>query len=800
MAFGRRKLLKLSGASLASGIALGSASPASARADVADVYRAADTSNYTGGNRSPSDVRWLVMHTIEGSYEAGYSWFQNPDANASSHFVVGNQPGQIMQMVDIEDIAWTQGNWGYNKTGISIEMEGYANRTDFDDTLYQQAAEVARWVCDNWDVPIRHPSYDVAPCSPYDGEGGIIGHENIPSEYDCSEVTDGKVDPGDTWDWDYFMSLVRDGGDGGGGGGGSGGEFEMDQCIVTTDDVWVRKQPGLDAEKIKVMPSGSTGTVMNGPTDKDGYTWWGVHYPNGGDDIWAWTPGNWLAGSDGCGSGGGSCGSVTETRTVNGHLTGWDDKDVLSHEFRTTGTCQVTFDLSGPDESNRDFDLYVTRDGRTPTREDYDNAAHSTNSEETIELNEDEIPDDSPFGILVDSYSGPGDYTLTIEEVGTGRRDRVDPQNVEDLAKILTTESGRYLCERQERIAVGFTVINRMENRGVDQVSDVWDAYAHGKAPSDASKELARKLLKGDIDDPTGGAVFFYSPRSMPADGDSTDGYDVDGGLEWVPGLDERHYRPGWGEDNKQVFIEGVRPRFFKFFTTGSAPSLPECGGDHCLGDEVVAVDAGATAYVKPRDFAAVQESIAGGTSGTVVGDGMVSHGGTTYAKVHWEDGTTGYTPVGSLDDPGKFEMDQGVVTTDDVWVRKQPGLDAEKIEVMDKASAGTIMNGPVEKDGYVWWGVHYSNGGDDIWAWTPQEWLADDDVYAFTYGERVETTDYLWARKQPGVDSEGLEVQPPGTGGEIVNGPVEMDGYVWWGIHYDDGLWGWSAEGWLES
>src|SRR5699024_1395738 len=40
-----------------------------------------------------------------------------------------------------------------------------------------------------------------------------------------------------------------------------------------------------------------------------------------------------------------------------------------------------------------------------------------------------------------------------------------------------------------------------------------------------------------------------------------------------------------------------------------------------------------------------------------------------------------------------------------------------------------------------------------------------------------------------------------PGTEGKIMNGPVDEDGYTWWGVHWlDANIWGWSAGQYLES
>jgi hypothetical protein len=69
-----------------------------------------------------TEVRGLVVHIAAGWYEGTISWQRNDDSNISSHFIVGRN-GQIAQMVDTADAAWTQrsgnGEW------LSVECEGF---------------------------------------------------------------------------------------------------------------------------------------------------------------------------------------------------------------------------------------------------------------------------------------------------------------------------------------------------------------------------------------------------------------------------------------------------------------------------------------------------------------------------------------------------------------------------------------------------------------------------------------------------------------------------------------------------
>jgi hypothetical protein len=119
-----------------------------------------------------------------------------------------------------------------------------------------------------------------------------------------------------------------------------------------------------------------------------------------------------------------------------------------------------------------------------------------------------------------------------------------------------------------ERAAVGFTVLNRMKDGGITSVDQVWNAYAHNQTPTTQIVALSQQLLAGQRSDITEGSTHFYSPQSMPKEGQSTTGFDVGGGLESVPPLSVRTYAPSWVNTMRLVVIDGVRPSFYKFYTS----------------------------------------------------------------------------------------------------------------------------------------------------------------------------------------------------------------------------------------
>jgi len=151
----------------------------------------APSPNYTGANR-PDDlsVRYVVIHDTEGGCAASLNWLLNPDAGGSAHFLVC-QDGTIYQLVRIHDIAWHAGNWYVNQHSIGIEHEGYRDSGGYTLAQYTASAAVVRTVVRMAGVAIMTD------------RNSIFGHENVPHAT--------HTDPGPSWDWRYYMGLVRGG-------------------------------------------------------------------------------------------------------------------------------------------------------------------------------------------------------------------------------------------------------------------------------------------------------------------------------------------------------------------------------------------------------------------------------------------------------------------------------------------------------------------------------------------------------------------------------------------------------------
>ncbi|MEZ4404634.1 MAG: N-acetylmuramoyl-L-alanine amidase [Kofleriaceae bacterium] len=147
--------------------------------------------NFANANRTAADINYVVVHTTEGSYNGTISWFQNPSARVSSHYVIRSSDGDITQMVDDADVAYHDAC--FNTNSIGIEHEGFvADPTRwYTETMYMRSAALTAWTCDQYGIPKDRMH--------------IYGHGDAP---DCSTHTD----PGPGWDWAHYMALVTGGG------------------------------------------------------------------------------------------------------------------------------------------------------------------------------------------------------------------------------------------------------------------------------------------------------------------------------------------------------------------------------------------------------------------------------------------------------------------------------------------------------------------------------------------------------------------------------------------------------------
>ena len=136
----------------------------------------------------------LAGHRLET--RSTINWFKSPASRASSNLIVS--PVEIVRMVSDEDYAWhakEHSDWMY-----SIETTQALPTDPYLDGHYELLARAGRHYVSLGVPPIYLPHFS-------NGMEGFTGHED--SE---QGVRDGKSDPGSEFDWDRFISMIKESG------------------------------------------------------------------------------------------------------------------------------------------------------------------------------------------------------------------------------------------------------------------------------------------------------------------------------------------------------------------------------------------------------------------------------------------------------------------------------------------------------------------------------------------------------------------------------------------------------------
>ena len=137
----------------------------------------------------------IVIHDLEGSYDAGVAGLANPSNGVATHYVMRSSDGAVTQMVPTKDIAFHAGNYSTNLHSIGIEHEGYAvqGATWYTEAQYEATANLVEYLSARFGIPLDRQH--------------IIGHDNVAGP-GSSYVSGMHWDPGPRWDWDHFMRLL----------------------------------------------------------------------------------------------------------------------------------------------------------------------------------------------------------------------------------------------------------------------------------------------------------------------------------------------------------------------------------------------------------------------------------------------------------------------------------------------------------------------------------------------------------------------------------------------------------------
>ncbi|MEK6207807.1 MAG: N-acetylmuramoyl-L-alanine amidase [Chloroflexota bacterium] len=141
-------------------------------------------SNYDVGRTAA--IRVIVIHETDGSYISAANWFMNPRSRVSAHYLVRAWGGGITQFVAESDTAYHARN--ANPYTIGIETEYNPRQAIWHtDAQYRSAALLACAIARRYGIPTDRAH--------------IVGHRELPGA--------DHADPGPTWNWSYYMSLVN---------------------------------------------------------------------------------------------------------------------------------------------------------------------------------------------------------------------------------------------------------------------------------------------------------------------------------------------------------------------------------------------------------------------------------------------------------------------------------------------------------------------------------------------------------------------------------------------------------------
>lgn len=151
--------------------------------------------SYFPANR-PKDytITHVVIHDSEGTALDDLNTFQDPNSEATSHYIVDTD-GTVYQVVHEKNIAFHAGNLWMNQHSIGIEHAGYdaTGYLWYNATQYLSSAKLVAYLLKKYHIPLDHDH--------------IVSHATVPTP--TLATTPNHVDPGPYWLWTYYLNLIH---------------------------------------------------------------------------------------------------------------------------------------------------------------------------------------------------------------------------------------------------------------------------------------------------------------------------------------------------------------------------------------------------------------------------------------------------------------------------------------------------------------------------------------------------------------------------------------------------------------
>jgi len=103
------------------------------------------------GGKRPTRPTHITLHHIVGDAPAALARFRQP-VGVSSTFVIGSD-GTIYQVLPIDTIPYTDGNYRSNLRAITIEHAGGHPTVPYTDAMYNASAQLCAWLRQEYGIP-----------------------------------------------------------------------------------------------------------------------------------------------------------------------------------------------------------------------------------------------------------------------------------------------------------------------------------------------------------------------------------------------------------------------------------------------------------------------------------------------------------------------------------------------------------------------------------------------------------------------------------------------------------------------
>lgn len=156
--------------------------------------------------------------------------------NGSSHFVVGKEDGQWIQLADTDSITYNCGNWTMNNCSVSIEFTGTSDE-DLTSWQVKAGAHIIQEVSEYYGIPM---TYDDGSDGPNDTPpfSGWYSHRAI--------QPDSGSQHSDFISWPEWTAMMNNAGI----PTVPGGDDEMTQEQMDTLGLWMKQQRELEQQTL----------------------------------------------------------------------------------------------------------------------------------------------------------------------------------------------------------------------------------------------------------------------------------------------------------------------------------------------------------------------------------------------------------------------------------------------------------------------------------------------------------------------------------------------------------------------